>query len=187
MAALFAALLAFLLALLHTAVAKQPGSLDAAGHPPDAKAMAAGSVFGIEIFASIALPQVFGIDKSLTVFDEGQVEVDIADHLGDGASVAIGVEGMDRHLPLQGQADLQIAAGLVAVGHLGHLGGVDACQPYRLQFVAVLDPNGVAIADRNDPGAKVGFGSGGGDLQPGQCGQAGQAGDQGDGGKPGVH
>ncbi len=149
--------------------------------------MAAGSVFGIEILVGIALPQVFGVYKSLTVFDEGQVEVDVADHLGDGASVAIGVEGMDRHLPLQGQADLQIAAGLVAVGHLGHLGGVDAGQPYRLQFVAVLDPNGVAIADRNDPGAKVGFGSGGGDLQPGQCGQAGQAGDQGDGGKPGVH
>jgi hypothetical protein len=53
-------LLAYLLTFLLTAVAKQPGPLDAAGHPPDAKAMAAGSVFGIEVFAGIALPQVFG-------------------------------------------------------------------------------------------------------------------------------
>jgi hypothetical protein len=59
-APLQAALLAYLLTFLLTAVAKQPGPLDAAGHPPDAKAMAAGSVFGIEVFAGIALPQVFG-------------------------------------------------------------------------------------------------------------------------------
>jgi hypothetical protein len=59
-----------------------------------------------------------------------------------------------------------LTVGGVAVGHLGHLGGVDAGQPYRLQFVAVLDPNRVAIADRNDPSAEISFGRGG--CLPGQ-------------------
>ena len=160
--------LAVLPAAVGSVVAKLPRPLDAPGHPPDAKAMAAGSVFGIEICGGIALPQVFGIDKSLTVFNKGQVEVDFSNHLGDGAAVAIAVEGMDRHLLLQAQARLQVAAGLVAVGHLGHLGGVDTGQPNRLHLGAVPHANGVAIADRNDSGAKVSFGRGGG--KPGQCG-----------------
>ena len=67
-----AVLLVVLLAALLAAVAKLPRPLDAPGHPPDAKAMAAGSVLGLEVLVGIALPQVFGIDKSLTVFDEGQ-------------------------------------------------------------------------------------------------------------------
>jgi hypothetical protein len=83
--------LAVLLAAVRSAATKLPRPFDAPGHLPDAKTMATSAVLGLEVLVGIALPQIFGIDKSLTVFDEGQVEVDVADHLGDGAAVAIGV------------------------------------------------------------------------------------------------
>ena len=76
----------------------------------------------------------------------------LADHLGDRAAVAIGGLDLKRHFAANRQSLLQIRAGLLAVGALGRLGGIDAGQPHGERLTRLTHADGVAIADREDGG-----------------------------------
>ena len=56
----------------------------------------------IQVVLGITTAEILAIDKGLAVFHHRQVDVGVADHLGDDAAVGIGGLDVEDYLPADG-------------------------------------------------------------------------------------
>ena len=105
-----------------------------------------GLVFRVEILLGSATAQVLAVGENVAVFHQHQVDVDLGDHLGHGASVAIGGVYHQAHLTADRSALLQVAAGGLTPGALRGFGCIDAGQPHGDRPPRLAHANRVAIA-----------------------------------------
>ena len=142
-------------------LAMLPGALNAASGLPHPIAMATGAVLGLAVLGGIALVHVPGVDEGLAVLQQHQIEVQLADHFGHQAAVAVDGLGPELHGGAGPQPLLQVVPAGGTPGGLVELGGINAGKPHRALLATDPHLDRIAVADPQHRGLDRPFPCGG--------------------------